>query len=51
MVFTEIDFADMTDNDRKKLFVGLTRAQIPVEMVLSPIAEACFIGILERSEA
>ena len=51
VVFTEIDFSEMTDKDRKKLFVGLTRAQMAVEMIMSPSAEAWFVGILERSEA
>ena len=42
VVFTEIDFDDMSDKDRKKLFVGLTRAQMAVEVVIAPSAYAWF---------
>jgi superfamily I DNA and RNA helicase len=48
VVFSEIDFADMADKDRKKLFVGLTRAQMAVELVITPSAYAWFTEVLER---
>jgi hypothetical protein len=48
VVFTEIDFADVSDKDRKKLFVGLTRAQMAVELVITPSAYAWFTEVLER---
>ena len=51
IIFTEIDFVELSDKDKKKLFVGLTRAQMAVEIVLSPRAEAWFVGMLERGEA
>jgi hypothetical protein len=46
-VFTEIDFDDMLDKDRKKLFVGLTRAQMAVEIILTANANAWFTRMLE----
>jgi len=42
VVFTEVDFATMTEKDRKKLFVGLTRAQMAVELVITPSAYTWF---------
>jgi superfamily I DNA and RNA helicase len=36
VVFTEIDFDDMSEKDRKKLFVGLTRAQMSLALVITP---------------
>ena len=47
VVFSEIDFAEMTDTERNKLFVGLTRAQMAVEIVMSPTAEEWFRKGLE----
>lgn len=47
VVLSEIDFTDMTDIERNKLFVGLTRAQMAVEIVLSPTADECFRKLLE----
>lgn len=46
VVLSEIDFTDMTDIERNKLFVGLTRAQMAVEIVLSPNADECFRKLL-----
>lgn len=42
VVLSEIDFSEMTDNERNKLFVGITRAQIAVSIVLSETAAAWF---------
>lgn len=47
VVLSEIDFTDMTDTERNKLFVGLTRAQMAVEIVLSPTADEFFRKLLE----
>lgn len=47
IVLSEIDFTDMTDIERNKLFAGLTRAQMAVEIVLSPTADECFRKLLE----
>lgn len=41
VVFSELDFEVLDDAMRHKLFVGLTRAHLAVEMVLSPRAEKC----------
>ncbi len=35
VVITEIDFAELTPRDRRKLFVGLTRARLQVALVTS----------------
>jgi hypothetical protein len=43
---TEIDFTELTDLERRKLFVGMTRAHMRVEMVISKQAEACFSKLL-----
>lgn len=42
VVLTEIDFEEMTDLERNKIFVGITRAQMAVEIVLSTQAEKWF---------
>jgi hypothetical protein len=47
VVLSEIDFTEMTDIERNKLFVGLTRAQMAVEIILSPSADECFRKLLE----
>ena len=43
IILTEIDFTDMSNTERNKLFTGLTRAQMAVDIVMSPNAEAWFI--------
>jgi superfamily I DNA and RNA helicase len=35
VVLCDVDFETLTPKDRRKLFVGLTRAQLRVEVVLS----------------
>lgn len=42
VVLTEIEFDDMSIIERNKLFVGITRAQMAVEIVLSDKAEQWF---------
>ena len=41
IVLSEVDFSEITEIERNKLFVGLTRAQMAVEIVLSPSADEC----------
>lgn len=48
VVLSEVDFTEMTEIERKKLFVGLTRAQMAVEIVLSPTSESWFISKLSN---
>lgn len=47
VVLSEIDFTDITDIERNKLFVGLTRAQMAVVVILSPAADECLRKLLE----
>ena len=46
VVVCEVDFETLTDQDRRKLFVGLTRAQLRVELVLSAQAVQALMGVL-----
>lgn len=46
VVLSEVDFSELGDMERRKLFVGLTRAHLAVEVVLSREAEACLAEIL-----
>lgn len=46
VVLSEVDFSELSDTERRKLFVGMTRAELAVEIVLSKAAEACFANIL-----
>ena len=46
VVLSEVDFAELTTTERRKLFVGLTRARMAVEIVLSPQAERCLADAL-----
>ena len=46
IVFSELDFSEMTDSERRKLFVGMTRAHLAVTLVISVQAEACFAKLL-----
>lgn len=48
VVFSELDFDVLDDTVRRKLFVGMTRAHIAVEMVMSPGAESCLARKLEE---
>ncbi|HZW13939.1 MAG TPA: AAA family ATPase [Noviherbaspirillum sp.] len=41
VVLAEIDFAEWNDLERAKLFVGITRAQMAVEIVISEKAAQC----------
>ncbi len=46
VVFSEIDFEALDDQARRKLFVGMTRAQIALHMVMSHQAERCVMSLL-----
>ncbi len=48
IVISELDFSEMTSIERKKLFVGVTRAQMAVEIVLSKEAERCLAERLKH---
>ena len=45
IVLTEIDFDVLDDKARRKLFVGLTRAQLAVEVVLTEQAASCLTKV------
>lgn len=46
VVVTEMDFAELDEAARRRLFVALTRAQMAVELVLSTRAERCLAAAL-----
>ena len=46
VVFTEIDFEELEKRERRKLFVGMTRASMALEMVLSSRAASCMAGLI-----
>jgi superfamily I DNA and RNA helicase len=45
IVLTEVDFESIDDSVRRKLFVGLTRAQLAVEIVLTEKAASALYAI------
>ena len=49
MVITELDFETLTERERRALFVGMTRSNLAVELVLSPAAESCLAMQLAAS--
>lgn len=46
IVLTEVDFEELDEGTKRKLFVGLTRAQLAVEVVLSERAAACLSAVV-----
>lgn len=46
IVLTEVHFDELGAMDRKRLFVGMTRAQMALEIVLSDSAEKCMMASL-----
>ncbi|EKU81775.1 ATP-binding domain-containing protein [Massilia timonae] len=46
VVVTEMDFVELDDAARRRLFVALTRAQMAIELVLSARAERCLADVL-----
>jgi hypothetical protein len=46
VILSEVDFTELTEQECRKLFVGMTRAQLNLQIILSPQAEACFASLL-----
>ena len=46
VVLTEVDFEQFDEAVRRRLFVGMTRAQLGLEVVVSRAAEAALGGAL-----
>ena len=46
VVLCEVDFETLTDRDKRKLFVGLTRAQMRVDLVLSERAAQALASLV-----
>jgi hypothetical protein len=46
VILSEVDFSELSAVEKRKLFVGMTRAQMVVELVVSPSAEAVFAVLL-----
>lgn len=47
IILSEVDFTELTAQERRKLFVGMTRAQLNLQVVLSAQAETCFASALD----
>lgn len=47
VILSEVDFTDLTAQERRKLFVGMTRTQLNLQIVLSQQAAACIGSLLE----
>jgi DNA helicase IV len=43
VVLCEVDFEDLTEKDKRKLFVGLTRGQVRVDVVMSEASAALLL--------
>jgi superfamily I DNA and RNA helicase len=50
VVLTEVDFAHLDELRRSLLFVGLTRARMHVELVLTAAAEAALAARADDSD-
>jgi hypothetical protein len=50
IVLTEVEFETWTPQEKKKLFVGLTRAQMAVQIVLTPGAEHILSAAIDTEE-
>jgi superfamily I DNA and RNA helicase len=46
VILSEVDFAELSPLEKRKLFVGMTRAQMAVEIVVSDTAESVFAALL-----
>jgi superfamily I DNA and RNA helicase len=46
VVISEIDFEALSPSERRKLFVGMTRAQMAVEVVMTAAAEQSLTKLL-----
>ena len=50
VVLAEVAFEVLTPREKKKLFVGLTRAQMAVEIVLTAVAEQTLLAAVDPEE-
>jgi hypothetical protein len=48
VVLTELDFEDLDENRKRRLFVGLTRARLRLALVMSKSAAKLLIGEVEN---
>jgi len=46
IILSELDFTELTVQERRKLFVGMTRAQLNLQIVLSQQAAVCIGSVL-----
>jgi superfamily I DNA and RNA helicase len=46
VILSELDFNDLTERERRKLFVGMTRVQLNLQIVLSQQAAVCIGSVL-----
>ncbi len=46
VILSELDFTELTAQECRKLFVGMTRAQLNLQIVLSVQAEACIANAM-----
>ena len=46
IILSELDFTELTAQERRKLFVGMTRAQLNLQIILSRQAAACLSNVL-----
>jgi hypothetical protein len=46
VILSEVDFTELNAQERRKLFVGMTRAQLNLQIVLSGQAEACIASAM-----
>jgi hypothetical protein len=46
IILSELDFTELTVQERRKLFVGMTRAQLNLQVVISEQSVACFASVL-----
>jgi superfamily I DNA and RNA helicase len=46
VILSEVDFTELTAQERRKLFVGMTRAQLNLQIILSVQTEACIATVL-----
>jgi hypothetical protein len=46
VILSEVGFTELNAQECRKLFVGMTRATMQLQVVLSTQAEACFARLL-----
>ena len=50
VILSEIDFSELTHKEKRKLFVGMTRAQMALELVISTQATRIISGLILESD-